>query len=137
MKKGVGSESVINFIDSLYNGLNSQVFNTPIDLFIEDRIHNKYNSIQPQQFLSLLRFVKEGITATTSKDIVSNVPKKVLSTSKVYNLVNAIYFKDLYHIDLINEFKATKTELDLANKFYEEFLEYRFDKKEGEEEIVV
>jgi tetratricopeptide (TPR) repeat protein len=133
LKKGLVKESVINFIDSLYNGLNSQVYNTPIDLFIEDRINKRYEIIKPQQFLSLLRFVKEGITATTRKDIVSNVPKNVLSISKTYNLVNAIYFKDVFFIDLIKEFKATKLELDLANKLFKEFLEYRLDKKEGAE----
>lgn len=133
LKKGIDKDSVTIFIESLFTGLNSQVFNTPIDLFIEDRINNNFKTIKPQQFLSLLRFVKEGISATTHKDIVSNVPKKIVTISKVYNLVNAIYFKNLFFIDLISEFKASKSELNLAYKFYEEFLEYRLDKKEGEE----
>ena len=42
-------------------------------------------------------------------------------------------FKDLYGLDLISEFKATKAEVKQAEKFYNEFLEYRDDKKPAEE----
>jgi tetratricopeptide (TPR) repeat protein len=132
-KKGIVNSSVTSFVDSLFNGINNQVYNTPIDLFIEDRIFNRFSNIRPIQFLSLLRFTKEGITATTRKDIVENTPKNILSISKIYNLVNALHLRTLFSVDLLNEFKASKSELNLANKFYSEFLEYRDDKKEGEE----
>ncbi|AEH02129.1 tetratricopeptide repeat protein [Lacinutrix sp. 5H-3-7-4] len=132
-KKGIPDSNIKNFIDSLFNGINNQVFNTPIDLFIEDRIYNRFAEIKPIQFLSLLRFVKEGIEATTRKDIIENFPKRIISISKIYNLVNALHFKMLFSIDLINDFKSTSFELKQANKFYNEYLEYRSDKKEGEE----
>lgn len=132
-KKGIPDSNIKDFIDSLFNGINNQVFNTPIDLFIEDRIFNNFNEIKPIQFLSLLRFVKEGIEATTRKDIIENFPKNIISISKIYNLVNAFHFKTLFSIDLINDFKSTSFELKQAKKFYDEYLEYRSDKKEGEE----
>lgn len=130
---GIPAESVSKFIDSLFDGINNQVFNTPIDLFIEDRIYNRFEEIRPIQFLSLVRFVKDGIQATTGKKIIENIPKNIISISKVYNLVNALHLKTLYSIDLISEFKATKLELRQAIKFYDEFLEYRNDKSEAEE----
>lgn len=131
--KGIPKGSISNFIDSLFHGINNQVYNTPLDLFIEDRIYSRFKEIKPIQFLSLLRIVKEGITATTRKDIIDNVPKSIVSISKIYNLVNAMHFKALFAIDLLGDFKATKSELNQANTFYEEYLEYSDDKNEGEE----
>src|SRR5690606_20793932 len=63
--KGIPKESISKFVDSLFHGINNQVYNTPLDLFIEDRIYTRFKEIKPIQFLSLLRIVKEGITATT------------------------------------------------------------------------
>lgn len=79
-EKGIPKESISKFVDSLFHGINNQVYNTPLDLFIEDRIYSRFKEIKPIQFLSLLRIVKEGITATTKKDIVDNFPKSIVST---------------------------------------------------------
>ena len=132
-KKGVSAESISKFVDSLFHGINNQVYNTPLDVFIEDRIYTRFKEIKPIQFLSLLRIVKEGITATTRKDIVDNFPKSIVSVSKTYNLVNAMHFKALFSMDLVPDFKATRSELNQAHAFYEEYLEYSEDKKAGEE----
>lgn len=132
-KKGVPQESISKFVDSLFHGINNQVYNTPLDLFIEDRIYTRFKEIKPIQFLSLLRIVKEGITATTRKDIIENFPKSIVSISKTYNLVNAMHFNALFGIDLLSDFKATRSELNQANIFYDEYREYSEDKKAGEE----
>jgi tetratricopeptide (TPR) repeat protein len=132
-KKGIPKEASLEFIDSLFHGINNQVYNTPIDLFIEDRIYRRFKVIKPIQFLSLLRMVKEGITATTRKDIIESFPKNIVSVSKIYNLVNALHFRTLFSIDLLADFKATKSELNQAIIFYDEYREYSQDKKEGEE----
>jgi hypothetical protein len=132
-KQGFTDESLKPFFESIFNGLNLQVYNTPIDLFIEDTLYSDYKELRPYQFLSLYRMVQEGITATTDKRILSLAPKIVLSASKVYNLVNAMHFKDLYGVDLINEFNATSSELKQAQEFMEEFEEYRYDREPAEE----
>jgi tetratricopeptide (TPR) repeat protein len=132
-KRNIAEESINNYLDALFNGLNLQVFNTPIDLFIEDIINTRFKTLKPIQFYSLFTLLNEGIEATTRKDIVDNSPKDVLSISKIYNLVNALHFKNLFGIDLINSFQASKVEIDTATKFYNEFLEYKDDKKPAEE----
>ena len=104
-----------------------------MDLFIEDRIYKKWESFRPIQFLSLVTLLQEGIEATTRKEIVENTPKSILSKSKILNLVNAIHFKDLFGPDFIQQFNATKIETTQAQNLYDEFKEYRKDKKPGEE----
>lgn len=57
----------------------------------------------------------------------------MLSQSKIYNLVGAFQFKELFGIDYVKDFKATSLELKKASDFYDEFLQYKDDKEPAEE----
>jgi hypothetical protein len=132
-KRGMPENVINNFSDDLFNGLNSQIFNAPIDLFIEDYLYNEFAELRPFQFVSLLNILQDNIKAVTDKNVIDLMPKEIVSKSKIYNLVNALQIKDLYGLDVIDEFKSNKLELDQATKFYKEFLEYKDDKKPAEE----
>jgi len=132
-KNGLPEGQVKKILEFMYEGLNSQAFNTPIDLFIEDRIYDRFEHIKPLQFYSLFTIIREGIEANTRPDIIKVTPKKILSSSIIYNLVSSIHFKNLFGVDLIAEHKPKKSELNKAEDLYEEFQEYRRDKTPGEE----
>jgi tetratricopeptide (TPR) repeat protein len=132
-KMGITEDSIATYCSSLFDGMNRQIYNTPIDLFIEDLIYNEYAELRPYQFLSIYSMIMEGIKAVTDKKIVELSPKDILSKSKVYNIVNALQYKDLFGIDFIKDFKATPTELKHAKDFYEEFLQYKNDREPAEE----
>jgi tetratricopeptide (TPR) repeat protein len=132
-KLGISDKSITDYCSSLFEGMNRQIFNTPIDLFIEQFLYNQYSALRPYQFISLYTILQESLKAVTDKKIVELSPKDILSKSKVYNLVNAIQFKELFGIDLIKDFSATSIELKLAKGFYEEFLQYKDDKEPAEE----
>lgn len=132
-KMGISEKAISVYCSNLFEGLNSQVFNTPIDLFIEDFLYNEYPELRPYQFLSLFNMLQEGLKAVTDKKIIELSPAAIISKSKIYNLVNAIQFKELYGLDFIKDFKASNSELTLANDFYDEFLQYKDDKEPAEE----
>ena len=132
-KRGVPPDSIKKYIESLLHGMNSQTFNTPIDLFIEDRIYNYYPSLRPFQFISLYGLIMEGAEAVTREDIVKSSPKEIISKSKIYNLINAIHFKTLYHTDLIGLHKASKTQVQKAEEMYQGFLAIRDNKEPAQE----
>lgn len=132
-KKGYSEKSISNLINSLFEGLNRQVFNTPIDLFIEDRIHNKFPEFHAIQFISLLAILNESIDAVTRKEIIEIIDDEIVSKSKIYNLVNAIHFKNIFGLDYRKRLKASSIELKSAEKLYNEFVEYREDKQPAEE----
>lgn len=132
-KMDVPQNSIESYTSALFDGMNSQIYNAPIDLFIEEFLYNEFPDIRAYQFLSLYKIVQDGIKAVTDKEVLEISPKEIISKSKIYNLLNALQYKELYGIDFIKEFKATKNELDTANRFYEEFLEYRDDKLPAEE----
>lgn len=132
-REGYSEEVISNFINALYEGINRQIFNTPIDLFIEDYIFENYEELRPYQFLSLNRLINEGKKAVTDQTAIKLTPRLVFTASKVLNLVNAIQYKDLYGIDLLPQFKALPMEMKEAERIWTEFLEYRKDRKPGEE----
>lgn len=132
-RDGVSEDSISNYVIALFEGINRQVFNTPIDLFIETFLYNEFPDLRPYQFISMLKIVTDGQKAVTDKQVLEYSPKEILSKSKIFNLVTAIHFKQLFGVDLINDFKASNIELQQAQAFYDEFLEYRDDRSPGEE----
>ena len=105
-KNGYSEDSIASFMTALYEGINRQIFNTPIDLFIEDFLNENYQELRPYQFISLYGLLMEGKDAVTQKKAVNLVPGKILSASKILNLVNALYFKDVFGYDLVSKFEA-------------------------------
>jgi tetratricopeptide (TPR) repeat protein len=132
-KIGIPENKIENYCNDLFQGINSQIFNAPIDLFIEDYLYNEFAELRPYQFVSVYGMLKDGIKATTDKNIVELSPKDILSKSKIYNLVGAFHFKDLFGLDLIKDFNPSTFELKEAERMYKEFLEYKIDRKAGEE----
>ncbi|MFN0048086.1 MAG: tetratricopeptide repeat protein [Cytophagales bacterium] len=132
-KMGISDKSIADYCTALFEGINRQVFNTPIDLFIEDFLYNRFTELRPFQFLSLYTMLQEGLRAVTDKKIVDLSPKDITSKSKIYNIVNTIQFKSLFGLDFIKDFQASPSELKTATDFYAEYLEYKDDKEAGEE----
>lgn len=132
-KMGISEKSISDYCSNLFEGMNRQVFNTPIDLFIENFLYNEFAELRPFQFISLYNMLQEGLKAVTDKKIVELSPKDIISKSKVYNIVNAIQFKELFGFDFIKDFNATPSEMKLATDFYDEYLQYKEDKEPAEE----
>jgi len=130
---GVPDKSIVEYTSSIFDGMNLQIFNTPIDLFIEDFLFKEFPLLRPYQFTSLYSLIQNGLKAVTDKKILELSPREILSISKIYNIVNALQFKDLFGLDLIRDFNATPAQLKLANQFYEEYLQYKDDRVPAEE----
>ena len=132
-KMGISEKSISDYCSNLFEGMNSQIYNTPIDLFIENFLFSEFTELRPFQFISLYNMLQEGLKAVTDKKIVEHSPKDIISKSKVYNIVNAIQFKELFGFDFIKDFNATPAEMKLATDFYDEYLQYKDDKEPAEE----
>jgi tetratricopeptide (TPR) repeat protein len=132
-KMGIAEDAIANYCSGLFEGMNRQVYNTPIDLFIEDFLYNEHKALRPYQFLSLFALIQEGIKAVTDKKMLELSPGHIVSKSKVYNIVTALQYAALFGIDFTKDFQATATEIKQANSFYEEYGQYKEDKEPAEE----
>ncbi|MBS9525975.1 tetratricopeptide repeat protein [Litoribacter alkaliphilus] len=133
LKEGYPSENISNVAQQLFEGIHRQVYNAPIDIFIEDGIYKDFPALRPHQFLSLFNMNQEALKAVTDKQILKLSPPSVLSQSKTYNIIGARIYEELYGVRLEEKFNASPSELELVNTFWDEFLEYRNDREPGEE----
>lgn len=130
---GFDTLNIKKFTGQIFEGLNTLMYNVPIDLFIEDLLYREYKALRPYQFISLHQLTYEGIHAVTDKKITEIIPKTVISKTKILNMVGAMQYRDLYGIDLLDKYGASKIERTQAESFYDEYQEYRKDKSHGEE----
>lgn len=130
---GFDTDNIKNFTGQIFEGLNTLMYNVPIDLFIEDLLYREYKALRPFQFISLHQLTYEGIHAVTDKKITDIIPITVISKTKILNMVGAMQYRDLYGIDLLDKYGASKIERTQAESFYDEYQEYRKDKAPGEE----
>jgi hypothetical protein len=132
-KMGVDKTMANKFVDGVFNGINLQTYNTPIDIFIEDFLYSEYVNLRPYQFLSLYNLLQDAIKSVTDSRLLDIAPQSIISKTKTFSLVNALQFKELFGIDLISEFKASPTELKQAQSFYKEFSQIKDNRKPGQE----
>lgn len=133
LPKHIDEITINKIIDSLFHGINSRAYNAPIDLFIEDFLFKNYPSLRPFQFISLMQLIDENISAVIDKNILNTFPYAIISKNKIYNIVMAMQFKELFGVDVIEKYQANKQELDTSITLYQEFKEYQQDRKAGEE----
>ena len=131
--KKLSHETVNIYMEMLADGINLQAYNTPIDLFIEQLLYNEFPELHPWQFISLANLIETGIQAVTDKKVLELTPAALVTKTRVYNLVNAMQFRDLYGADRVMEHQPSKAELKQAETFYNEYIDYRDDREPGEE----
>lgn len=132
-RKGYSEKSLNGFINALFDGLNRQSYNAPIDLFIEDFLFSNYQELRPFQFVSLYGLAMEYKNSATNKQVTQVTPKKVQNANRVMNLVFTLHFKELFGLDLVSRFNPTPNEIREANALFKEYKEYQTDREAGEE----
>ncbi|OGW32528.1 MAG: hypothetical protein A2X59_09260 [Nitrospirae bacterium GWC2_42_7] len=136
-REGLDEKAIADFITSLFNGINSQTYNTPVDLFIEVFLYKTYPNLRPFQFLSLLSLLKEYIDAATNKKIIEYTPAKIRTANIILSLVHCFQFRDLFGYDLSHLFKATSPQVKIAKEFYAEYLKYLRNDKSLEAHLLI
>jgi tetratricopeptide (TPR) repeat protein len=130
---GLDEAVITTFSEGIFDGMNLQTYNTPIDVFIEDFLYKEYAELRPYQFLSLYNLLEEAVKSVTDERIIDLIPAAIIAKTKIYSLVNALQFDDLFGVNRIEEFKATPKELQQAEAFYTQFLDRKDHRKPGEE----
>ncbi|REG85322.1 tetratricopeptide repeat protein [Algoriphagus antarcticus] len=130
---GLPEENIKGFIESVFHGLNSRVFNAPIDLFIEDLLYKEFKELRPYQFISMVEMDKLSLQAVTDQQILDITPSALISKVKVYNALTARQIDNLYGTSLESRYPLSPTEKGFLDQFWDEFLEYRKDREPGEE----
>lgn len=132
-KAGYSDANITGFIESIFEGMMRQIYNAPVDLFIEDFLYREFEDLRPTQFLSLHKLLLEYIEAARNKQVATYSPPAVHRANTVLNLVAALHFKDLFGYDLTRDFQASVADQKEAQRLWKEYEEYRVDRQPGEE----
>ncbi|MCH7410182.1 tetratricopeptide repeat protein [Belliella sp. DSM 111904] len=132
-KRRIPQTSIEKYSHDLFHGILGQVFNTPIDLFIEDYLFNHFPELRYVQFISLYQLNVEAHKAVNDPKIIELSPPDILTKSKIFNMVSARHFESLFGLKMEKTYTIKPFELEQVDAFWEEFNEYRNDKKPGEE----
>ena len=124
-RDGFDDNSISGFINSLFNGMNSQIYNNPVDLFIEDFLYKTYPALRPFQFISLYALLQNYIQSATSKKIIEYTPAAIRNANIILSLVHSFQFKDLYGYETSSFLKATSQQIKMAKGFYDEYRKYQ------------
>lgn len=85
------------------------------------------------QFVSLYQLNLEAHKAVNDPKIIELSPPDILSKSKIFNVVSARHFEDLFGVKMEKQYTIRPFEKDQVDLFWDEFKEYRNDRKPGEE----
>lgn len=83
------------FGDQLIAGVCGLIFNTPLDLLIERRLHRERPALRPAQILSLHTLAKEGVAGTFKPEIRQITPPTILRAAEAMNGLAALCLDDL------------------------------------------
>lgn len=133
-KGGISDENAHKFLDSLFSGITNQLYNAPIDLFIEDEIHQHFKTFRPIQFLSLMQLLGVALEGANSKQIIEFTPPNVYRGNVTMSLTHAFHLQELYGVDMLDSFNSkARAHIKLAQKLYAQFKEMQPDREPGEE----
>lgn len=121
----LGAERFNKFYDSLFSGLYSRTMNSPLDLFVEERIFEKYPKVRPLQMLSFYAQELDNIEADKKASEFRELPRIIVDATKTMNLVQCLQFKELYGIDLVDKHGPSRANMNLAYSLFKEFKAYQ------------
>jgi len=135
-KAGVPSERHEALCDQLYHGLCLQLYNAPIDLFIEKRLYDQYPDLRPIHILGLIEISKPAIEGATSKSLKKMVPPYIREPNIAMSTTLLLQLKELYGIDYLSFIKEEHL-IDKGKALYNDYVEMRDDKSPAEEYDVI
>lgn len=121
-----------SFMKQIFDGQGTQVLSCPLDLFVDTIIYSDYPQLRPLQFLWLYSEELEFIGNINSTDL-DIFPADLLRNNKVMNIVSSLVFRRLYCVNILNQFKATASDFQTAEKLYQDFLDTADNLRPGDE----
>jgi hypothetical protein len=119
---GLEGPQIEGMIDQLFSGLNNHVYNAPVDLFIEKRLHEEAPELRPVQYASLKNLMGTYIEGATN-EMKEIAPKRVWASNVTLNLTHAYQFRELFGLDYEMDFRAPRQVRNRAGQFYDEYKE--------------
>lgn len=104
-------------LKSLLHGLGGQLMNTPLDIFVTKRIHDKYPSARAIQVLGVYQLIG-GAVKSVAQGVEFGFPKNIVRLNRVLNAVAMMQYRDLFGLDCLGALNISEDEADLVKSLY-------------------
>lgn len=95
-KQGHKSDAIARVILKLIDGTCSQLFNCPLDMLIERRLHAEFPALRSAQVVSLTQLASEARDATLNPEVRRLTPSRILRATGALNGAHALLVDSLY-----------------------------------------
>jgi len=73
-REGYPEDKIMKVILEIIHGICNQLFNCPLDMFVEYSLYEKYENMKSSQFISLNQLHQEALQVLKNKEIISLTP---------------------------------------------------------------
>ena len=81
---------------TMVRGLTSQLFNMPLDLFIESRLYADFPALRDAQFVGLARQMADNVQIVNTPEGRNLIPQRIWQANVAMNAAFALFVDDLY-----------------------------------------
>ena len=123
-RKGYEPEAIAQGVNQLYHGAVGFLYNCPLDMLIEQRIHRDYPQLEEVQFCGVEQLAHDALTVTMRKDLRDFVPPTLQRINDTLNGAYALFVDDLFGnaTAFSAEYRAMPT-FAVSEEFFEIFKE--------------
>lgn len=132
IKGGLPEQNFKPFLKRMFDGINLQMYNAPIDLFIEQRLYDRHKTLRPIQFLSLLGLHQQAVQGANDPTAKKIAPSFVRDANIILSYTQLFQLQELFGTNLVDQIKEPLL-FNKAKMIYEEYLKMKDDKEGGEE----
>ena len=96
VRRKLPAGEMARLVDGMLQSLTSQLFNTPLDLFIERRIFGEFPGLRDAQFVDLARQMADNARIAAEPQARELIPQRLLQANLAMGAAFALFVDDLF-----------------------------------------
>jgi Flp pilus assembly protein TadD len=90
-RQGLSGSALDGYLEQLVDGLLRQLYNTPMELFVEYRLYHDYAYLRPSQVTALYLTHQQNVRALTDESIQATSPRIIYDANIAMNCAYALF----------------------------------------------
>ena len=137
-RRDLSPQTIDEVIQRLVRGLCNQLYNAPLDMIIDSRVHEKYPFLHDSEFTWMADEHERNLAVLTDTAIRSIAPKKIYQANVTMNAAVVLFVDDLFNgaTDLAAHYRATGL-LSTGQRLYALWQEAMKNFQPGDEYLLV
>jgi tetratricopeptide (TPR) repeat protein len=95
-RQGYPEDKIMKVILEIIHGICNQLFNCPLDMFVEYSLYEKYENMRSSQFVSLNQLHQEALQVLRNKEISRLTPPLIFRANIALNCATALFVDYLF-----------------------------------------